>query len=295
MGKKDADIKEPEKKEVSGGGGGGVTVVLKVDLHCEGCAQKVKKTIKHLDVKEKVEKRIKKKVDLVSPQPPPKNDKENAGGKNSDEKPEKKSPPADDNKKAEQKKPKEAAVTTVVLKTKVNVDLAKDQVTVKGTMNMTQILPYLNTKLKRLVETAPPPPSKKDEGGNKKSKDKSGGGGGDKKGKGVANEEDKKNKKKSDETTSKGGGGEGGSKAVEEEENVSKIEVVNKMEYFGYPNGYGAHSYNPQQAQESGYVAEYWNGPNYMNTPPDYMNAPPQYLHAPQMFSDENPNACSIM
>ena len=60
----------------------------------------------------------------------------------------------------------------------VNVDLQKDLITVKGTMNMKDLLPYLNVKLKRVVEIAPP---KKDEGkpkeggGDSKEKPKEGG------------------------------------------------------------------------------------------------------------------------
>lgn len=345
MGQKDTGKKEPEKKGASSssGDGGGVTVVLRVDLHCEGCAQKVKRSLKHFDgvesvkadfatkkltvvgkldpakIKEKVENKTKKKVDLVSPQPPPKKDKDDGsggdGGKRSDENPEKKSPPANDNKNTEQKKSKEAAVTTVVLKTKVhcdgcahkinkiinkcegvkevNVDLAKDQIMVKGTMNMTEILPYLNTKLKRAVEMALPPKKddKKPNGGD------SGGsnGGGDKKGKEVVKPDSgggEKKKKNGEGKPTSNGGGEGGSKAAEE--NASKIEVVNRMEYSGYPSGYGAYAHNPQQAQGNGYVTEYWNGPDYGHAT-DNMDAPPHYLHAPQMFSDENPNACSVM
>lgn len=111
----------------------------------------------------------------------------------------------------------------------VNVELAKDQITVKGTMEIKEMLPYLSAKFKRPVEVFSPPA----EGKNK----------------------------------------EAAKKPAEE-----IVENVHKMEY-GYPyyNGYGTHFYHPQQAPA-----------------PEYGHAP-QYLHAPQMFSDENPNACSVM
>lgn len=41
-----------EKKAADGGGkkdDGAATVVLKLDLHCEGCAKKVRRSISHLE------------------------------------------------------------------------------------------------------------------------------------------------------------------------------------------------------------------------------------------------------
>ncbi|KAL8152854.1 hypothetical protein V2J09_010614 [Rumex salicifolius] len=365
MGEKEPEKKEAEKSSGDGGAGAGpTTVVLKVDLHCEGCAQKVKRSLKHIKgvdsvkadytsnkvtvvgkvdptvVKEKVEEKIKKKVELLSPQPP-KKDKDGgapaaapADAKKSEEKAPEKKP--DEPKKAEEKKPKEPPpAITVVLKTRVHcdgcahkmkkiiikyegvedvsVDLSKDQITIKGTMDMKAMLPYLNAKLKRPVDVVPPPAKKDDakpkeggagDGGEKKGKEGGGGEGGEKKGKeevkpaAAAGGGDKK-----DEAAKPAAGG--GKPA---EENVAKMEIVNKMEHYGYPYGYGAHTYNPNQAHESGYVAEYWQTPEYMHAPPQYMQ-PQQYMHAqqygpgpsymhappPQMFSDENPNACSVM
>lgn len=44
---------EGEKKAADGGGGkkddGSTTVVLKLDLHCEGCAKKVKRSVGHFE------------------------------------------------------------------------------------------------------------------------------------------------------------------------------------------------------------------------------------------------------
>ncbi|KAM3689376.1 hypothetical protein ACB098_09G043100 [Castanea mollissima] len=97
-----------------------VTAVYKIDLHCKGCAKKVKKAVRDFDgvedaktdsdankltvkgtnvdptaIGEKLEEKIKKKVELVSPQP-----KNDGGG---DKKPEEKKA----EKKEEPKKPKE--------------------------------------------------------------------------------------------------------------------------------------------------------------------------------------------
>ncbi|KAM4078481.1 hypothetical protein ACJW30_09G040600 [Castanea mollissima] len=97
-----------------------VTAVYKIDLHCEGCAKKVKKAVRDFDgveevktdcgankltvkgtnvdptaIREKLEEKIEKKVELISPQP-----KKDGSG---DKKPEEKKA----EKKAEPKKPKE--------------------------------------------------------------------------------------------------------------------------------------------------------------------------------------------
>ncbi|KAJ0728968.1 putative heavy metal-associated isoprenylated plant protein/5/6 [Helianthus annuus] len=104
---------------------GPVTVVLKLDLHCEGCAKKIKKSISTFEgvesvradtagnkltvtgkvdptrVKERVEFKTKKKVDILSPQPK----KDGAEEKKKDTPPEKKADDKkDDEKKAENPK-----------------------------------------------------------------------------------------------------------------------------------------------------------------------------------------------
>ena len=73
----------------------------------------------------------------------------------------------------------------------------------------------------------------------------------------------------------KKGGGDGGQKA---EGDGGKMEE-SRMEYLGQPVfGYG-YGYGP--------------GPGFgYSYPPGYVG---EHLHAPQMFSDENPNACSVM
>ncbi|XP_010935709.1 heavy metal-associated isoprenylated plant protein 3 [Elaeis guineensis] len=257
------------KKEGQGGGGGGggegkkddgtITVVLKVDMDCEGCVEKVKKSVKGFKgvegmkvdsvggkltvvgkvdptkLRDRVAAKTHKKVDLVSPTNPPKKDAK--------EKEDSKKPAGEkDSNKSHEKKSKEPVVSTVVLKIQldcdgcikriekgirkikgvqvVTLDAQKDLVTVKGTMDAKALPEVLKEKLKREVEVALP---KKNEGGEKKDK------GGDKKEKGE-------------------GGGGGGKEAA-----------TNLMEYYaGYP-----------------YYVE--------------------MVYAPQLFSDDNPNACSVM
>lgn len=198
---------------------------------------------------------------------------------------------------------------------KVEIDAPKDLVTVKGTMDVKQLAPYLREKLKRSVDVVPPPP-KKDEGGGNKPKE-GGGGGGDKKEKEGGG--DKKEKE--------GGGGAGGGDKKEKEGGGGGPKTeASKMEYNGYPyppptfwpydgHAYAQnypvqaaynHSYPMQVAYNQNYPMEAHQG--YVNQ--EYVNqghvtegyvhqgytVPPTHLmHAPQMFSDENPNACSVM
>lgn len=157
----------------------------------------------------------------------------------------------------------------------MTIDGGKDLVTVKGTMDVKELVPYLKEKLKRNVEVVPP---KKDEGEKKENKEA---GGGDKKEKEAAPAPaaDKGGEKKDKEAS--GGGG-------------AKVEV-NKMEYYGYPYPPAPTYWYDGHAQGNSYPVENHHQAVYMN--PGYMD-PHHYnpnLNAPQMFSDENPNACSIM
>ncbi|CAJ1968568.1 unnamed protein product [Sphenostylis stenocarpa] len=305
---------EPEKKPDEGApkkDDGPAPVVYKLDLHCEGCVKKIKRTARHFEgvetvkadlstnkvtvtgkmdaekLREKLAERTKKKVEFVTP--PPK--KEAAAEKPPEKKAEEKKP---EEKKPEEK-PKES---TVVLKiklhcdgciakirriiqkfkgvTSVTLDGSKDLVTVKGTMDVKEMVPYLNEKLKRNVEVVPP---KKEE--EKKEKD----GGGEKKEK-------------------EGGGGE-----KKEKDGAAEAKAeVNKMEYmypipppsFWYEGGHfpGQTSYamevHPSFASNNHYVEQGYVNHGYPMQPPL-----PYYMHPgappPQMFSDENPNACSVM
>ncbi|KAG5055572.1 hypothetical protein AAZX31_03G164200 [Glycine max] len=326
--KKEAAKNEGDKKPESGAkqNDGRLPVVLKLDMHCEGCVKKIKRAVRHFDgvedvktdlsskkltvigkvdpakVRDKLAEKTKKKVELISPQPK----KDSAGDKPPEEKKSEEKKPED--KKAEEKTPKESTVVLkirlhcegciqkirkIILKTKgvesVNIEGGKDLVSVKGTMDVKEIVPYLNEKLKRNVEVVPP----KKEGGDKKENNKKEGGG--------------------------GGGAEG----------AAKVEV-NKMEHYGYaypaPHMYwhGHGGYAPGESSSSSsssnnsYEVEVQSGYSYSNQGYDgnYVNypyqhgyndnymamaqpPPPFYLNPhhppPQMFSDENPNACSVM
>ncbi|XP_051130706.1 heavy metal-associated isoprenylated plant protein 3-like [Andrographis paniculata] len=294
---------EAEKKAADGGESK-TNVVLKLDLHCEGCAKKVRRAVGQFEgvekvkadsdsnkltvigdvdptwLREKVEQKTKKKVDLVSPTP--KNS--GAGAKKPEEKSDKKSSNQAKNKSDDhdKKQPKEPAkiISTAVMKiklhcdgcadkikrvitknidgiTSVTTDLQKDLVTVTGTMNVKNLTSYLQEKLKRTVDTLPPP---------------------------------------STAPVKKGGGGGG--------EEVAKVEKVSKMEYHSLnpethyaevPQMYGSQYYGGVQAyHHPNYVNHGYGNHNYgyeyrPGPPPPYMNI------NDQMFSDENPNGCSVM
>ncbi|XP_068340811.1 heavy metal-associated isoprenylated plant protein 6-like [Pyrus communis] len=331
-------------------------VVFKTDIHCEGCAKKIKRAIKNFEgveqvktdsaankltvtgkvdpagLKEKLEQKIKKKVELVSPQPK----KDGGGGGGGDKKPaadgkaekkgEEKKPtddkkPADDKKAAEDKKAKEAPKeSAVVLKIRlhcegcmqkmkskiskfkgvnnVSFDASKDLVTVKGFMDVKELVPYLKEKFRRAVEVVPPKKDDsgaadnkpKDGGGDKKEKEAAGGdkkekdGGGEKKDKAVAAGDGEKK-----EVVAAAGGGGGGAPKME----------MSKMEYNGYPYPPPSyywydegHVYNHNkfvmeaQAHEA-HISQGSSSHGYA--------VPIEHYPAPQMFSDENPNGCSVM
>ncbi|KAL1566015.1 heavy metal-associated isoprenylated plant protein 6-like [Salvia divinorum] len=338
---------EGVEKAAAGGGGerkeAPTAVVLKMDLHCQGCAKKVRRSISNLPgvekvtadfdakiltvtgnvdptwLREKVELKTMKKVELISPQP-----KSGGGG-------------ADD-KKAEDdtNKPRKAVVSTATMKTKLHcdgcahkikriiiknfdgvdsltTDLQKDLIIVIGTMNVNDLVTYLREKLKRGVEIVPPNKNdsapiaekKAAEGAVVEGKEKKPNGGGDGK------EEEKKGKEsdvtaESGEKKKEGGGGKkegepkpaaepageaggGGETKVE----TSKMEYhnsYNPQTYYAMPmvmhghQDYGMHHY--QSRADMGY---------YMAGPP---LPPPTYVSADannNMFSDENPNGCSVM
>ncbi|CAM0879498.1 unnamed protein product [Alopecurus aequalis] len=321
-------------------------IVLKVDLHCAGCASKVKRAIKHApgvesvkmdtaankvvvtgaadaaELKERIEAKAKKPVQIVSAGAgtgTPKKEKEKEKEKTSDgaeKKPEKdnKGKPEKDNKgkpekekKAEaadkpkeEKKPKEPKEETVTLKIRLHcegcidrirrrvqkikgvkdviVDSAKDLVKVTGTMDAAALPGYLRDKLSRPVEVVAP--GKKD--------------GGDKKDDGEKN----KDKKGGDEKEKDGGGGDKKKdKSAAASASMAPMPLADASVYQ-MPPQYGYHMPAPAPAP-GGYYGAAAPPPNpafYPNAGPYY---PPPYAsypaHAPQMFSDENPNACSVM
>ncbi|XP_076899360.1 heavy metal-associated isoprenylated plant protein 3-like [Bidens hawaiensis] len=318
MAKKKTQVNNENDGGNSGGDGGKKqkaadiisVVVLKIDLHCEGCAGRVVKAVRTLDgvesvrigdselnkltvigyldpvkLRQKVEEKTKKKVEVLSPAAKKANDGDNAGGENKKKQqkvsPEKDlKPPAKTARKNGGEKPKEIPVTMAVLKVPLHcqgcirkihklvtktkgymdmsLDKTKDLVAVKGAIDMKLLAEALQHKLKRAVEIVP---GKKEGDGEKK------GGGGEKKGKGGggnANGGEGKDGGGGGEKKGKNkGGGEGNGGGD------GKPEMF-KMETYGGPIGYPY----PQYAYGPGYA---------------------EYVHAPQLFSDENPNGCVVM
>ncbi|OWM82433.1 heavy metal-associated isoprenylated plant protein 5-like isoform X2 [Punica granatum] len=328
-------------------------IVLKMDMHCEGCAKKIRRAIRNFEgvedvkadssnnkltvtgkvdpakVKARLEEKTRKKVDIISPLP--KKDAAPAGDKK---------PPADE-KKEEEKKPKQTTVVMkirlhcdgciqkirkIILKIKgvdsVNIEAAKDLVAVTGTMDVKELAPYLKQKLKRGIEVVPPP-AKKDGGGADKKEGKESGGGDKKEGK-ESGGGDKKDGKEAPAAAEKKEGGDGGktdggdggkkeenSKEVKAEKSGEQKLEMSKFEHHGsyhsqpsywYDQGqpsYYSHSY---AVEPYGYHGGYAGppAPVYAHPVHEGYSHYPQYpvdprLQAPQMFSDENPNACSVM
>ncbi|KAK4408986.1 Heavy metal-associated isoprenylated plant protein 3 [Sesamum angolense] len=217
------------KKGDNAGGKNNVTVVLKADLHCEGCVSKVLKCIRSFDgvdtasigdeqritvvgkvdpvkLRERVEQKTHKKVELISPQPKKDNaNKKNGDGKENakgdgdgDGEQEKKKEGKDKNSsndKSDEKKSKEKEppVTTAVLKVhlhcegciqkiqkavtkskgyqEMKIDRQKELVTVTGAMDMKALAEVLKKHLKKEVEILPTKKEveKKENGGGKSS------------------------------------------------------------------------------------------------------------------------------
>ncbi|KAH0746782.1 hypothetical protein KY285_008439 [Solanum tuberosum] len=310
---------------------GNLTVVLKSDFHCEGCVTKVVKAIKSVGgvekvtcdadskkltvigkvdpvmLKEKVEQKTHKNVELVSPVPK-KDGKEkgggggdSAGGAGEEKKKQNKEKDAKENKGGEDKKTKEKEppITTAVLKVhlhcqgcvqkiskivtkckgykEMKIDKQKDLVTVTGSMNMKELAEMLKKHLKKEVEIVP---QKKEGGDNKKEKGGDGGGengkggNGGGKGKGKGGEGNGEGKGKVKDEVGGGDGGFGGGEMIMNSNIGNGMQMMQQQVQFGYPY-------------------PYMYGPVY---PADqFQNQYPVSVHAPQLFSDENPNACSIM
>lgn len=263
-------------------------IVLKVYLHCEGCAKKVRRCLKGFQgvedvetdckmnkvvvkgekadpmaVLERVQKKSHRHVELLSPIP---------------------KSLAEDTEKPEEKKvekllenKEEDQMITVVIKVQmhceacaqeikrrilkmsgvqeVEPDLKISQVTVKGIFDPPKLVEFVHKRTGKqvLVVNQKPHDEKEQEKGKK---EKSGDAGGDK-----ATMEEKKD-----------GGGDVAVAEVEGGEEATKVVELKKNEfYYNYPQNYEIDP-NPQRFEMQNY---------------------PQY--PPQMFSDENPNACFIM
>ncbi|KAI7755926.1 hypothetical protein M8C21_023297 [Ambrosia artemisiifolia] len=283
-------------------------IVLRVFMHCEGCARKVRRCLRGFDgvediqtdckthkvvvkgekadplkVLERIQKKSHRQVELLSPIPKPPSE---------EPKVEEKEAP-----KPEEKKEEPPQVITVVLKVNmhceacaqeirkrilrmkgvetVEPDLKASQVTVKGTFEAPQLVDYVHkrTGKKAIIVKQDPEPKKEDDkakeekkdGEEKKEEKKPEGDGGAEKDK----EKDKKEEKK------EGGGGDEAAKTdappAEGGEEIKLMDLRKNEFYYYHPQSY--------QLAPPRYTAESAYG----------------YPPAPQMFSDENPNACSVM
>ncbi|KAL1551003.1 heavy metal-associated isoprenylated plant protein 3-like [Salvia divinorum] len=286
--------KEESKKKESGGN---VTVVLKTDLHCEGCTSKILKCIRSFDgvdtadigngqitvvgkmdpakLRERVEKKTHKKVEVVLPKAKKGDDKDKDKdkdkAKNSEKKKEenaekKKEPPQGKNatNKSDEKKSKdkEPSVATTQLKMLLHCDgciqkIRKIVVKTKGYRDMN-----IDKQKDIVTVTGVVDMKALAEALRKQLKREV---------QIVPAKKEAAQKKEGEKAKGggdkgKSGGGDGGGKA-----GGVQVQVLNQHPYpYPYPIVYesGQFHYNP-----------YAYGPS----------------HAPQLFSDENPNACSLM
>ncbi|XP_022944012.1 heavy metal-associated isoprenylated plant protein 3 [Cucurbita moschata] len=262
MGKKQNGSHGSDKEEDS------TTAVFNIDMHCEGCANKLRRCVRQIQgvervradweankltvigkfdastLREKLADKTNKKIDIVS----------------SEGKKEKKSKKPDEEAEDEKPKDKEIPVTTATLKVELHCqgcveriykvvsrtkgveDMAmerqKDLVTVKGKMDVKALVHNLEDKLKRKVAVVVP--KKDNDDGDGGDKNKSGG-----------------------EVTQEDGGGETDGDRLD----YMAVPAPGYEYGFGYGYGYGY--------GHGGFVGE--------------------HLPSSQMFSDENPNACTVM
>ncbi|XP_071710588.1 heavy metal-associated isoprenylated plant protein 7-like [Rutidosis leptorrhynchoides] len=288
--KKEEPAKADEKKaEESKDAPPAPEIVLRVFMHCEGCARKVRRCLRGFDgvediqtdckthkvvvkgekadpmkVLERVQKKSHRQVELLSPIPKPPAE---------EPKIEEKEAP-----KVEEKKEEPPQVITVVLKVNMHCeacaqeirkrilrmkgvesaesDLKNSQVTVKGTFEASKLVDHVHKRTgKNAVIVKQDPEPKKEEKGKQEKKDN---GAAEKKEEtkdgAVEKKEESKDEKK-DEGDAKG--------------DVSGEDLNLKRNEFYY-------LHHPQ---------------NFTIPATAYVYQAP----APQMFSDENPNACAVM
>ncbi|OMO84155.1 hypothetical protein CCACVL1_10970 [Corchorus capsularis] len=274
-------------------------IVLKVYMHCEGCARKVRRCLKGFDgvedvmtdcksnkvvvkgekadplkVLARVQRKSHRQVELLSPIPKP-------------PAPEEKKPEEPEKPKPEEKK-EEPKVITVVLRVHMHCeacaqeikkrilrmkgvesaepDLKSSEVTVKGVFEAPKLVEYVYKRTgKHAVIVKQEPDNKKDDekakDGNKDEK-KGDEGGGDKEKKEAGGGEENKDKKE--------GGGE-------------NVEAANNGAVAAAAEGGGGEEVKVVELKKNEY---YYYPPRY---------ATGFYEYPPQIFSDENPNACSVM
>lgn len=286
-------------------------IVLRVFMHCEGCARKVRKSLKGfqgvedvltdckthkvvvkgekadpLKVLERIQKKSHRQVELLSPIPKPP------------------APAAEEPKKREEKeavkpeeKKEEPQVITVTLKVHMHCeacaqeikrriqkmkgvenaepDLKNSQVTVKGVFEATKLLEYVSKRTGKRAVIVKVEPEKKAEDEAKPKEDQKEEKKNDEKEEKKVEEGDKKEEKK-EEAAAPAPAKEEAAPAKEEtvQGDGDPIVEVKKNEFYYY--------HHPQNHQ-------------LYNNPQRIAHEIFAYPPPPQIFSDENPNACSVM
>ncbi|WMV35559.1 hypothetical protein MTR67_028944 [Solanum verrucosum] len=276
-------------------------IVLRVFMHCEGCARKVRKSLKGfqgvedvltdckthkvvvkgekadpLKVLERIQKKSHRQVELLSPIPKPP-----AAAAEEPKKPEEKEAV-----KAEEKK-EEPQVITVVLRVHMHCeacaqeikrrvenaepDLKNSQVTVKGVFEATKLVEYVSKRTgKRAVIVKVEPEQKAKEAAKPKEDQKE-----EKKTEAKKVEEgDNKEEKKEEAAAPAKEEAVVAAKEEAVQNDVDPIVDVKKNEFYYY--------HHPQNHQ-------------LYNNPQRLAHEMFAYPPPPQIFSDENPNACSVM
>ncbi|KAK4486152.1 hypothetical protein RD792_008820, partial [Penstemon davidsonii] len=273
-------------------------IVLKVYMHCEGCARKVRRCLKGfegveevitdcrtskvvvkgekadpLKVLERVQKKSHRQVELISPVP---------------------KPPVEEPKKPEEKevakteeKKEEPPVITVVLGVFMHCeacaqeikkriqrmkgvesaepDLKNSQVTVKGVFEPEKLTDYVYKRCgKHAVIIKAEPEKKEEEKGKEEKKAEEGG------------EKEAKKAEDGGKENKEGGGGEGEGEGGEP---TAKVEIVEAEDSKLELKKNEFYQYYPQN--------------NFQVYPQRFVQD--MYAYPPQIFSDENPNACSVM
>ncbi|KAL6494958.1 hypothetical protein OROGR_030877 [Orobanche gracilis] len=278
-------------------------IVLKVYMHCEGCARKVRRCLKGfqgvedvitdcrtgkvivtgekadpLKVLERVQRKSHRQVELISPIPKPP----------SDEPPNKKTQDKEEVVKVEEKT-EESIVITVLLGVhmhceacaqeikkrimrmkgieSVEPDLKSSKVKVKGVIEPEKLVDYIHKRTgKHATITGVEPHKKKEEIAKEGIEDK-------KPGEAEKEKESKKGDESKKEDKEAGADGGGGARTPEKLEARAEAEDpkldLRRNEFYYYPQFH--YQQYPQRS-----VQEY-------------------YAYPPQIFSDENPNACSVM
>ncbi|KAH0457226.1 hypothetical protein IEQ34_015133 [Dendrobium chrysotoxum] len=304
-------------------------IVLFLDLHCVGCAKKIERAILKCRGVEKVEMNIEKNEvtvkGIVDPQALCSHIQKKTSRNAIVLSP---LPPADtaaDSTKAEPPAPQDGGIVTVELLVNMHcdacaqqlrkkimkmrgvqaaeTDLTAKKVTVTGTMNGEKLVEYIYRRTGKLatiipLPRPPPPQEEKKNDGEKKAEDSQK--------PPDEKKEDGKKEETDDKKSSEGNKEEKPSSGTQEpskkEEAVAAAvqamindeEMVKRMMYWNGAGGYMMNQYHDDEMSKRMMMMHHWM-PMQMPMPTTmYFFDRPQLLPPPQMFSDENPNACSI-